>query len=199
MDKRIILIFAVIVCGLIAAGTASGMLINLVFPEIPYNYTSYVTIPAHSQNEESFVGYYKINGTGKDFNFKIVLPGAENEEDPLCYTANGLNGTGELDYININYDTVVAFLNKNLTGAVFATPMNGTFRMQCAAWTGYGNFSNNGTYFAGKFKIDGVDTDFKGSFQFVPDGKRIKILTYYVYYPHLQDQLAKNVTNTFYM
>lgn len=199
MDKRIILISAVVVLGLIAAGTASGVLINLIFPEIPYNYTSYVTLPAHSQDEQSFVGYYTINGTGNNFKFKIVLPGAENNEDPLCYTASGLNGTGKLDYININYNTVSAVANKNLTRAVFATPMNGTFNIQCAAWTGYGNFSNNGTYFAGKFKIDGPVTDFKGSFQFVPDGKRIKILTDYVYYPHLQDQLAKNVTNTFYM
>ncbi|MEN6573052.1 hypothetical protein [Methanobacterium aggregans] len=199
MDKRIILISAVVLLGLLAAGTASGALINLVFPEIPYNYTSYVTIPAHSQNEESFVGYYRINGTGKDFNFKIVLPGAENNEDPLCYTIDGLNGTGELDRININYNTVAALWNRNITGAVFATPMNGTFTTHCGNWTGYGNFSNNGTYFPGQFKIDGPVTDFRGSFQFVQDGKRIKIMADYVYYPHKQDQLAKRVVNTFYM
>ncbi len=64
---------------------------------------------------------------------------------------------------------------------MFQTPVTGHFDMSCAAWTGYSNFSNNGTNFIGNFKINGVDTDWEGTYQFVPDGNKINVVTSYIY------------------
>ena len=59
-----------------------------------------------------------------------------------------------LDTVNVNFNTIMALINRDFKKAMFQTPVTGHFDMSCAAWTGYGNFSNNGTDFPGNFKID---------------------------------------------
>ena len=57
---------------------------------------------------------------------------------------------------------------------MFQTPLTGHFDMSCASWTGYSNFTNNGTNFLGKFKINGPDTDWEGTidlFQMATDSR----------------------------
>ena len=94
----------------------------------------------------------------------------QNFEDPLCYTSSGLTGNGTIETINVTSNTIKDFLNHNIKSAMLQTPMTGRLNMKCAAWTGYSNFTNNGTNFIGYFKINGVDTDFQGTYKFVPDG-----------------------------
>ena len=73
--------------------------------------------------------------------------------------------------------------------------------MSCAAWTGYSNFSNNGTDFIGTFKINGQDTDWEGTYKFVPDGNKIAVITSYIWYPVGQEIKGKitQVNKTYYM
>ena len=142
--KISLFILLIFISGSLAYGISSGNLQEVIFDNLPYNYTSHVWIPPNQQNGGSLGGFYTVYGKGHDFNFSIVLPGAENEESPLDYTKDGLNGTGKINNIIITYQTITALLSGNLKGAMFNSIFNGTFNMSCASWTGYGNFSNDG-------------------------------------------------------
>ena len=174
---------------------------NLLFDQIPFNYTSYVTVPPSIEGESSLSGYYQFIGKGRDFKFKIVLPGAEDVEDPICYTKDGLNGTGKINSIDITSDTIMALLNGHFKDAIFNTKFDGVFNMQCAAWTGYGNFSNNGQNFPGNFKIVGAATDWEGTFNVIQENNRIALQADYIKYPHAQKTADKiqEFKKTYYM
>ncbi|MEL7669275.1 hypothetical protein [Methanobacterium sp.] len=197
--KKIFLIILVLILGFLAYGTASGSLEEIAFSNIPYNYTSHVWIPPNQQNGSSLGGFYSIYGKGENFNFTIILPGAENTESPLDYTKDGLNGTGHINNIDITYNTITSLGAHDLKGAMFNTKFDGIFNMSCAAWTGEGNFSNNGQNLTGNFKIDGPMTDWKGTFNVKEDGNRIKLQMNYIWYPHGSPQKAKNVQEVIYM
>lgn len=197
--KKIFLIILVLIFGFLTYGIASGSLEEIAFSNIPYNYTSHVWIPSNHQNGGSLGGFYSINGKGEDFNFTIMLPGAETKESPLDYTKDGLNGTGHLNNINITYNTITSLYSHDLKGAMFNTKFDGIFNMSCAAWTGKGSFSNNGQNLTGKFKIDGPMTEWKGTFNVKEDGNRIKLEMDYVYYPNNNPQKAKNIREVIYM
>lgn len=197
--KIFLLIVLMIIFGSIAYGFTYGNLEETIFNNLPYNYTSHVWIPPNQPNEGSLGGFYTIYGQGKDFKFHIVLPGAENEEDPLCYTKDGLNGTGRINNINITYNTNAALLSGNLKGAMFNTIFDGVFNMSCAAWTGYGNFSNDGQNFTGNFKINGPLTYWEGTFNLKQDSNRIRLQMNYIYYPNNAPQKVKQVQDIIYM
>jgi hypothetical protein len=182
--KLSILVVLIIVSGLIIYETSTGSLMSFAFDQINYNYTGFASIPNNTANGGSLGGPYNINGKGQKFTFTVKLKGAENFEDPLCYTKDGLTADGTIDTVKVNLDTIMALFNRDLKKAMFSTPVTGHFNMSCAAWTGYGNFSNNGTDFPGNFKIDGPATDWEGTFKFVPDGNKIEIITSYIWYPH---------------
>ncbi|MCZ3367506.1 MULTISPECIES: hypothetical protein [Methanobacterium] len=197
--KKMFLIILILIFGFLAYGIGSGTFEEMAFNSIPYNYTSHVWIPPNQQNGSSFGGSYTIYGQGKNFNFNIVLPGVENTESPLDYTKNGLNGTGQLNDLHITYNTITSLLSGNLKEAMFNTKFSGIFNMACAAWTGYGNFTNNGQNFLGNFKIDGIKTDWEGTFNVKEDNNRIKFQMNYVYYPNKDRQNAKNIQEIIYM
>ena len=106
MDKKIkILIFTafIIVSGFLIYETANGTLMNYAFDQISYNHTAYASIPNDTQNGGSLGGFYNIYGKGNNFKFDVAMPGAENYEDPLCYTKDGLKGNGTIDSIQRNF------------------------------------------------------------------------------------------------
>ena len=181
--------------------TANGNLMSYAFDQINYNYTGFASIPNDTPDGGSLGGPYNIQGKGQKFTFNVKMLGAENFEDPLCYTKDGLKANGTLDTVNVNSNTIMALLDHNFKKAMFITPVTGHFDMACAAWTGYGNFSNNGTDFLGNFKINGVDTDWEGTFKFVLDGNKIDIITSYILYPVGQKVPGKiiQVNKTYYM
>lgn len=195
------MLIAVFIAGFLIFGTASGTIENFLFDQIPYNYTSYLSMPPNSPNDAPIGGYYKINGKGRDFNFRIVLPGAEDQESPLDYTADGLNGTGKINNIGITYGTITSLLSGNFKNAMFNTKLDGTFTMACAAWTGYGNFRNDGQNFLGSFKIDGQMTDWEGKLNFTQENNKIALKTDYILYPHdnKTPNNIKEVKKTYYM
>ena len=199
--RKSFMIIAVFISGFLIFGIASGALENFLFDQIPYTYTSYVTIPSNLPNVDPIGGYYKIYGKGHNFNFNIVLPGAENQESPLDYTPDGLNGTGRINDIGITYNTLTALLSGNFKNALFNTKLDGTFTMACAAWTAYGSFSNNGQNFLGNFTINGQMTDFEGTFNMVRENNRIALKTDYIYYPshNKNSNNIKEVKKTYYM
>ncbi len=201
MAKKVCMLIAIIISGFLISGIASGVFENFLFDQIPYNYTSYLSIPPNSPNESSIDGYYKIYGKGRDFNFRIVLPTAENQESPLDYTKDGLNGTGRINNIDITYNTIISILSGNLKDALFNTEIDGIFSMNCAAWTGYGNFTNNDRNFVGNFKIIGVKTDWEGKFNFVPENNKIALKADYIWYHHANktDGSIKKVKKTYYL
>ena len=82
----------IIVSGFIIYETANGTLMSYAFDQINYNYTGYASIPNDTQNGGSLGGVYNIKGKGNKFKFYVAMRGAENYEDPLCYTKDGLNG-----------------------------------------------------------------------------------------------------------
>lgn len=198
---KIGILIILIVVGFSVYEIYTGNLISYAFNQINYNYTGYASIPNNTQNGGSLGGPYNFNGKGQNFTFTVALRGAENFEDPLCYTSDGLNGTGTIDTINLNFNTITALINRDLKKAMFVTPLTGHFNMLCAAWTGYGNFSNNGTDFIGNFKIDGPVTDWEGTFKCIPEGNRIGIITTYIWYPVGQkvDDKIHYVNRTYYM
>lgn len=191
----------VFLSGFLVIGTIQGTFEDFLFNQIPYNYTSYVSIPPNSANENSISGYYKIYGKGRDFNFRIVLPGAEEQESPLDYTADGLNGTGKINNIIITSATITSLLSGDFKNALFNTKLDGNFTMACAAWTGYGNFTNTGQNFLGNFKINGVMTDWEGKFNLVPENNQIALKTDYILYPHENKtpNNTKEIKKTYYM
>ena len=199
--KKVYIMILLLFSGILFFSTLQTTFENNIFDQLPYNYTSYVSIPPNSENESSIGGYYEIYGKGRDFNFNIVLPGAEDVEDPLCYTQDGLNGTGRINSIDITYNTVMALLSGDFKNAIFNTNFDGVFKMKCAAWTGYGNFSNNGRNFPGNFKINGPLTDWEGTFYVVQENNRIALKADYIYYPHGQKSVdnVRKVKKTYYM
>lgn len=182
----------------VTQGTISGY----VFDQIPYNYTSKVWIPpinASDPNSASLGGFYKINGKGKDFNFFLKLSGAEKSESPLDYTADGLKGTGRIDEIKVTPGTIYALLNKDVKGAMFNTTFKGHMNLTCAAWTGQTYFQNDGKTFTGNFTIDGVMTDWEGTYTLKKEGFRIFGVSDFIYYPNNQRSAAKSVQKTYYL
>ena len=200
-NKKEYLLIAALISGFLILGIASSALEYLLFDQIPYNYTSYLSIPSNIPHKASIDGYYKIYGKGSNFNFNIVLPGAENQESPLDYTEDGLNGTGKINNIDINYSTLTSLLSGNFKEALFNTKFNGNYTMECAAWTGYGNFTNTGHNFLGNFKIDGVMTDWEGTFNLVQENNQIALKSDYISYPHdnKTPENIKKVKKTYYM
>ncbi|MDZ4172294.1 MAG: hypothetical protein U1C19_09000 [Methanobacteriaceae archaeon] len=201
--KAIVLVFASILAlfGIFALGIAYGGLDEVIFEQIPYNYTSYVSLPANTPESGSLGGYYNITGKGKDFKFFIKIPNAEESESPLDYTPDGLNGTGHLENIHITMDTLMALYNKDLKSAMFNTEFNGTYNMSCAAWVGSGNFSNNGKLFNGSFEIIGQITYWKGTFNLTQEDTRIAMDSEFYLHP-VAEKNPKNVRTvekTFYI
>ncbi|MCZ3367493.1 MULTISPECIES: hypothetical protein [Methanobacterium] len=201
MTRNSYLFIAAFISGFLLLGIASSALESLLFDQIPYNYTSYLSIPPNHSNEAPIGGYYKIYGKGRDFNFRIVLPGAEDHESPLDYTSDGLNGTGKINNIDITYGTIISLLSGNFKNALFNTRVDGNFTMTCAAWTGYGNFTNNGKDFLGNFKINGPISNWEGKFNLIPKNNQIALKTDYIWYPNgsKAPNNIKEVKKTYYM
>jgi hypothetical protein len=193
-----ILATLIIVSGFIIYETTNGNLMTYAFDQINYNYTGYASIPNNTQNGGSLGGPYNINGKGQKFTFTVTMRGAENFEDPLDYTSSGLTGNGTIDTINVTSNTIKDLLNHDFKSAMFQTPITGHFDMSCAAWTGYSNFSNNGTDFIGNFKINGQKTNWEGTYKFVPDGNKIAVITSYIWYSVGQTNTTQ-VNRTYYM
>lgn len=201
VKKNVKIALIVIFILFLTIGTASGAIPDLIFNQVPYNYTGYASVPALSNNTGSLGGVCSIQGRGDKFNFYVIMPGAENYEDPLCYTKDGLKGNGTIENLHVTYKTVLALLNRDFRTAMFQTIFTGRFNMSCAAWTGYGNFSNNGTSFPGSFKIDGPDTDFEGTFKLTQESNRIAIKSDYICYPHANrtPENTRHVNQTYYV
>ncbi len=181
---------------------STGFVSGLVFDQIPYNYTAKVWIPPTNPsdpNSGSLGGFYKINGKGKDFNFFLKLPGAEQSESPLDYTADGLNGTGHIDEIKITFGTIQSLLNRDVKSAMFNTTFKGHMNLTCAAWTGVTYFQNHDNNFTGNFTIDGVMTDWEGTYTLKQDSFRILGISDFIYYPNDQRSAAKSVQKTYYL
>lgn len=193
-----IIILLIIIIGSVTAYITKDSLMSYAFDQMNYNYTGYASIPNNTQNGGSLGGTYNINGKGEHYNFKVDMKGAEQYEDPLCYTSTGLTGNGTVDTINVTSNTINDLLNKDFKSAMFQTPVTGHFDMKCAAWTGSSNFTNNGTDFIGYFKINGVDTNFQGTYKFVQDGSRIAVQTDYVYW-FVGETNTSQVNRTYYM
>ncbi len=181
---------------------ATGVISGLVFDQIPYNYTAKVWIPPTNPddpNSSSMGGFYKINGKGKDFNFYLKLSGAEKSESPLDYTADGLKGTGHLDEVKVTLGTIQALLDKDVKGAMFNTTFKGHMNLTCAAWTGVTYFQNDNNNFTGNFTIDGVMTDWEGTYTLKRDNFRILGVSNFIYYPNDQRSAAKSVQKSYYL
>lgn len=201
MNPKAYILIAAFISGFLILGFGINTLESMLFDQLPYNYISYISMPPNHPNESSIGGYYKIYGKGHDFNFRIILPGAEDQESPLDYTADGLNGTGKINDINITYGTLASLLSGDFKNALFNTKLSGNYTMACAAWTGYGNFTNTGQNFLGIFKISGVKTDWEGTFNLVPENDQIALKTEYILYPHgnKAPDSIKEVKKTYYL
>lgn len=170
-----------------------------IFDKIPYYYSSNLWIPPNSEVISSLGGYYSIWGQGRNFNFIIKLPGAENAESPLDYTKEGLNGTGTLKTIDITYNTLYDLYSGDVKKAMFDTKYSGDFEMKCAAWTGHGNFrSENGTI-PGNFTINGAMTYWQGTFNVKYENNRIVLEMDYILHPQNDPSNVKNGKNVIYM
>ncbi|MBI5680867.1 MAG: hypothetical protein HZC47_08245 [Methanobacterium sp.] len=200
MERKVVIIIvaSLLIFGLIAVEFSEGYIEKLLFNTIPYNYTSYVTIPP-SGNTGTLGGYYIIFGKGTDFNFEIKLSGAENFEDPLCYTADGLNGTGKIDKIIVTFDTIYALISGDFRKAMLSTIFSGKYNMKCAAWTGHGDFSSDGNNVTSNFVINGHDTYWEGKFNLIAAGNRIVVPANYIWYPNNNPSELHNVNKTYYL
>ena len=204
MDKKILILVIVLlaITGLAVLEVATGALSALAFDQITYNYSAKVWIPpTHPEdpNAGSLGGYYKINGKGRDFNFFLQLTGAEKSESPLDYTADGLHGTGRIDQIKVTPGTIYALLTRDVKGAMFNTTFKGNMNLSCAAWTGTTTFGNDGQTLGGNFTIDGVLTDWVGTYTLKREGLRILGVSDFIYYPNNQVSKAKKVQKTYYL
>jgi hypothetical protein len=196
----ILLFLALFIGGLSVIEVTHGGVGQLVFDQMSYNYTSGVAIPPKTPNEMGLGGYYTIDGKGRNFNFLIRLPGAENSESPLDYTSDGLTGTGKLDHIQITLETIKSFLYGDMKGAVLDTKLSGVYNMSCAAWTGDGNFYNNGNGFMGTFKIYGQQTYYQGNFTIELRDKRIALISDFIRHPNRDpNNITKVQNNIVYM
>lgn len=186
MSRKILLPIGIVLflAGILMMALATPPVQNYVFEQVPYNYSSSVLLPSDTNNSGSLFGFDSINGKGKNFNFSVILPGAQGYDDPFCYSKDGLNGTGKIDHIQITFDTLKSLLAGDMVGAMFNTNMNGTFTMNCGNWTGTGTFSNNVKSFSGTFVIIGEYTDWDGNFTLVRQDNRIAVIADYIYYPH---------------
>ena len=205
MNQKILITVLVLVVGfsgLAVLEVSTGFISGLVFDQISYNYTAKAWIPptnTSDPNSSSMGGFYKINGKGKDFNFFLKLSGAEKSESPLDYTADGLTGVGRIDEIKVTPGTIYALLTKDIRGAMFNTTFNGHMNLSCAAWTGITYFQNDGKTFNGNFTIDGVMTDWDGTFTLKRESYRILGVSDFIYYPNNQRSAAKSVQKTYYL
>jgi hypothetical protein len=205
MNQKILIIALVLLAGfstLAVLEVSSGFISGLVFDQISYNYSAKVWIPptnVSDPNSSSMGGFYKINGKGKDFNFFLKISGAEKSESPLDYTADGLTGRGRIDEIKVTPGTIYALLTKDIKGAMFNTTFKGHMNLTCAAWTGMTYFQNDGKAFTGNFTIDGVMTDWEGTYTLKRDGFRILGVSDFIYYPNNQRSTAKSVQKTYYL
>ncbi len=204
MNKSIFILVIVLVVflGIAVMEVTTGALSGMAFDQMPYNYSAKVWIPpTHPEdpNSASLGGYYKINGKGRDFNFFLQLTGAEKSESPLDYTADGLNGTGKIDQIKVTPGTIYSLLSRDVKGAMFNTAFKGNMNMTCAAWTGKTTFHNDGKDFGGNFTIDGVMTDWVGTYTLKREGLRIRGVSDFIYYPNNQVSKAKQVQKTYYL
>ena len=201
MNPKAYILIAAFISGFLILGFGINTLESMLFDQLPYNYISYISMPPNHPNESSIGGYYKIYGKGHDFNFRIILPGVEDQESPLDYTADGLNGTGKINDITITYGTLASLLSGDFKNALFNTKLAGNYTIACAAWTGYGNFTNTGQNFIGNFKINGVKTDWEGTFKLAPENNKIELKADYIWYHHANknDGSIKKVKKTYYM
>ena len=204
MNKEILILAIILlsVTGLAVMEVTSGVLSAIAFDQISYNYSSKVWIPpTHPEdpNAGSLGGYYKIGGKGRDFNFFLKLTGAEKSESPLDYTEDGLYGTGRIDQIKVTPGTIYALLTRDVKGAMFNTTFKGNMNLTCAAWTGVTTFQNDGKTFAGNFTIDGVMTDWDGTYTLKRESFRILGVSDFIYYPNNQISKAKKVRKTYYL
>jgi hypothetical protein len=193
------LVVILVTAGVFITQSLSGNLEQLIFDQIPYNYSSHVWIPPNTQNGSSLGGYYNINGKGRDFTFHMVISGAEKTESPLDYVAGGLYGQGHVNEINVTSDTIYSLLSGDLKGAMFGTKFNGNMNMSCAAWTGTSQFKNDGKNFLGTFTINGTMTYWQGTYRLVDEGGQIAMIGNYILYPNGQPQKIKRVEKTFYL
>ncbi|MFA0833858.1 MAG: hypothetical protein ACC609_07605 [Methanobacterium formicicum] len=205
MNQKTIVIAVLLVVafsGLAALEVSSGFVSGLVFDQISYNYSAKAWIPptnASNPNSPSMGGFYKINGKGDDFNFFLKLSGAEKTESPLDYTADGLTGVGKIDEIKLTPGTIYSLLTKDIKGAMFNTNFKGHMNLTCAAWTGTTYFQNDGKNFTGNFTIDGVLTDWEGTYTLKQEGYRIMGISDFIYYPNNQRSAAHSVQKTYYL
>lgn len=193
-----IIILLIIVLGSATAYITRDSLMSYAFDQMNYNYTGYASIPNNTHNGGSLGGTYNVYGKGEHFNFKVDMKGADQYEDPLCYTSSGLTGNGTVDTINVTSNTVKDLFNRDFKSAMFETPVTGHFDMKCAAWTGYSNFTNNGTDFIGYFKINGPMTDFEGTYKFVPQGTRIAVVSSYLWW-NVNSTNKTQINKTYYI
>lgn len=204
MNKKISILVIVLVAitGVALLEVTTGALSSMAFDQITYNYSAKVWIPPTNPNDpnsSSMGGYYKIDGKGKDFQLFLKLSGAEKSESPLDYTADGLTGTGRIDEVKVTPGTIYALLNKDVKGAMFNTTFKGHMNLSCAAWTGVTYFQNDGKTFSGNFTIDGVMTDWEGTYTLKQDNFRIIGVSDFIYYPNNQRASAKSVQKSYYL
>lgn len=208
MQKKYLALVIVILCisGLAVYEYSTSNIEEYLFDQIPYNHTGMLWIPPTTPAAGSIPGYYNINGQGREFNFQIKIDPKFDLHElngiKIDLDENGLTGKGKLDTVQITPTTISALLSKDFKTAMFGTKFNGTYTMKCAAWTGGGNFTNDGYNFLSKFYIIGRLTDWEGNFTLSQENSRIKILSTYIYYPHGQKspgKIKKVENNTFYM
>jgi len=197
MKKKIYIpsiIFLFIICFFLLVATQPAV-DGFLFEQIPYNYTSSVNIPSHSGNA-SMQGFFDAYGKGKNFNFHIMLPGAEKAESPLDYTSNGITGQGTIENIGFNFNMIKSVLMMDLKGVFFNTKLAGVFNMSCAAWTGNGTFYNDGKNFVGTFTIHGQRTNYWGNYSLQRENNHIAIISDFDYINWYRNEtIPKHVHN----
>lgn len=196
---KLLLVISLIFIGVSGYIVYSGNIEEIIFDKIPYYYSSDLWIPPSSEAISSLGGYYAIWGQGRDFNFIIKLPGAENAESPLDYTKEGLNGTGTLKTMDITYNTIYDLYSGNIKKAMFDTKYSGDFGMKCAAWTGYGDFRNENGTISGNFIINGAITYWKGTFNVKYENNRIVLEMDYILHPQKDPSKVRNGRSIIYM
>ncbi|MDI6644156.1 MAG: hypothetical protein QME14_03785 [Methanobacteriaceae archaeon] len=205
LNKKVVVpIIIIVAVFLVGVGIVfSGVADDMIFDMIPYNYTSFIDIPNNTAGGGSLGGYYNIQGKGRDFTFQVKIPGAQaayanrGDTEFLAYTEEGLNGTGKIESIDININTLNSLIAGDLKGVIFETPMKGVLDYSCAGWTGDGTFNNNGTDFTGTFVINGMHTYWEGNFTLENDNGRILMPSEYILYPQGHPEQAKKVNMIF--
>lgn len=176
-----------------------------IFDQIPYNYDTYVSLPPNSPDEASLGGVLNLEGKGRNFNYQVVIPGASKayaergDMGFLTYTEEGLSGTGKIENLQVNLNTITSLITRDFKGALLKTPVSGVLEYSCAGWTGNGTFHNDGENFQGTFIIMGVHTYWGGNFTLQADGKRIKMPADYIYHPQGKPEQAQEVHKIFYL